>query len=78
MGQNLYEVKYYSNGYTSYERTERYLKRRCAELTLEKGFTHYVVVQKNGSSEMTIKLLKNPPENLVAFDAQTVMKSTAD
>lgn len=84
VGQDMYEVSFNGNSYIGRKTIDKYLKRRCAELTKEKGFSHYVIVSgketgyNKPGSVAVIKLLNNPPENILAYDADLVMKNTAD
>lgn len=84
VGADLYEVTFSGNAYTGRERVQRYLKRRCAELAMSKGFTHYVIVDSSRegrdkkTNQATIKLLKNPGADVAAIDAKMVLKNTAD
>lgn len=38
--ENVYRVEYRASAFTSQEQLDRYLRRRCAELTLREGY-HY-------------------------------------
>lgn len=43
-----YLVEFQGNGYTSKEDVSKYLLRRCAELTIQKGFRYFEIIdQKN-------------------------------
>jgi hypothetical protein len=81
---NTYRVIFYGLRNTSVEIADRYSFYRAAELTIEKGFDYYVVLQtgdddKNGDAWNTIRMFKGtPPEgDLATFDAQTVVKDMA-
>lgn len=84
VGDNMYEVEFHGNGYTGRQRVERYLKRRCAELAKENGFSHFIMV--NNASEgserpynrATIKLINNPGQDMVAYEADLVFKNSED
>lgn len=79
VGKNMYEVTFRGNGYTGRDKVQRYLKRRCAELAKEKGFTHFAVVSTGDRGRnkpvntQTIKLLNNPGEDSMAFDAEMIL-----
>jgi hypothetical protein len=92
LAKDLYEVSFSGNGFTSQSTVANYLNRRCAELAVQNGFTHFVVVEtsdgtsidtmyinnrpnlvtKPGSS-VTIKLMNNPPSNVLARDANIIL-----
>ena len=44
LGENIFQVSFYGNGYTSRERVSDFSLLRAAELTLEKGFRYFVIV----------------------------------
>jgi hypothetical protein len=46
MSNNMFEVGFRGNGYTSSETVNSYFKRRCAELTLKSGFSHFVLLNE--------------------------------
>ena len=91
---DMYEVEFNGNGYTSEGTVLNYLKRRCAELTIEKGYTHYSIIKERDTNDsylytntmngnissvnkhgkrVTIKLLRNHPENDFAYDAYIIL-----
>jgi hypothetical protein len=39
--ENVYRVEYRANAFTSQEQLDRYLRRRCAELTLCEGYDYF-------------------------------------
>ncbi len=78
-----YRVAFRGNN-MSLEHVDRYAFYRAAELTLEKGFDYFVVLQngldeRGGQSWNTIRMFKGaPPEgDLAAFDAREVVKNMA-
>ena len=50
LSENVYKVGFSGNGYTSRTRVENYTLLRCAELTLEKGFQYFVIIDGNTST----------------------------
>ncbi len=81
---NTYRVIFYGLRNSSVEIADRYSFYRAAELTLEKGFDYFVVLQtgdddKNGDAWNIIRMFKGaPPEgDLAAFDAREVTKDMA-
>ena len=77
-----YRVAY--SGNRSLELADRYAFYRAAELTEEKGFDYFVVLQtgvdeKQRNAWNTVRMFKGlPPENdFGTFDARTVIKAMA-
>ena len=64
--ENMYRVEYRGGAFTSQEQLDRYLRRRCAELTLREGhdFFHMGgrldVLGLSRRTAMTVTLYKNP------------------
>lgn len=50
MSDNIYQVYFSGNGYTSRSTVETYLLRRCAELTMEKNYEYFII--KSSSSNV--------------------------
>jgi len=44
LGENVFQVSFRGNGYTSRERASDFNLLRSAELTLERGFRYFVIV----------------------------------
>lgn len=97
VNRDMFEVTFNANGYTSESAVYNYVKRRCAELTLEQGYTHYVILAQRESTEVnattnalsgqtsiyekpsnrvTIKLLKDPNPEMIAYDAAMILGKT--
>jgi len=74
LGDNIYKVGFAANGFTSPERADRFLLRRCAEITLEQGFRYFSYSLENGWA--TIKLLSSKEEDRIPIDAVTVIGET--
>jgi hypothetical protein len=45
LGENIFKVSFYGNGFTSMEQASDFALLRAAELTLERGFRYFVVVR---------------------------------
>lgn len=64
--ENVYRVEYRTNAFTSQEQLDRYLRRRCAELTLREGYDYFHqggrldVLGLSRRTAMTVTLYKNP------------------
>ncbi|MGB4067965.1 MAG: hypothetical protein WBK08_08045 [Nitrospira sp.] len=43
---NVYRVEYRASAFTSQEQLDRYLRRRCAELTLREGYDFFQMAQR--------------------------------
>ena len=53
VGENMIEVRFYGNQHTTKEKMIQMLFYRCAELTLNKGFDSFVVLQDQSYSVET-------------------------
>lgn len=64
--ENVYRVEYRMSAFTSQEQLDRYLRRRCAELTLREGHDYFHmggrldVLGLSRRTAMTVTLYKNP------------------
>lgn len=80
-----YRVVFYgSHGGTSLELVDRYAFYRAAELTAEKGYDYFVIVQTGADEKQriawnTVRMSRVPPtsEDFAVFDAQTVLREMA-
>lgn len=45
--KNIYKVSFIGNNYFSKELVENFLLKRCAELTLEKGFKYFIILKED-------------------------------
>ncbi|MCY1719578.1 hypothetical protein OU798_04455 [Prolixibacteraceae bacterium Z1-6] len=52
--ENTYEVTFKGNGYTCSETIKRYFLYHCAELTNEKGYSYFIILNKNIDSAKEI------------------------
>ena len=51
LGENIFQVSFRGNGYTSREQTSDFTLLRSAELALEKGFRYFVIVDSEKYSK---------------------------
>lgn len=64
--ENVYRVEYRTSAFTSQEQLDRYLRRRCAELTIREGYDYFHmggrldVLGLSRRTAMTVTLYKNP------------------
>ncbi|MBX3306476.1 MAG: hypothetical protein KF751_10555 [Nitrospira sp.] len=64
--ENVYRVEYRTSTFTSQEQLDRYLRRRCAELTLREGHDYFHmggrldVLGLSRRTAMTVTLYKHP------------------
>ena len=78
-----YRIVFYgSHAGTSLELVDRYAFYRAAELTEEKGYDYFVIVQTGADEKQriawnTVRMSKVPPTNddFAVFDAQTVIRN---
>ncbi len=55
LSDNVYKVAFSGNGYTSRTTVENYTLLRCAELTLEKGYKYFIIIDgKTTTSSSTV------------------------
>ena len=88
MSDTTYRVRFKGNNYTTREKVERSLLYRCAELTQQLGYQHFIVVsqdtldisdpiakaafQRNYHATALIRVF-NSPDNPIAHSAKEVM-----
>ena len=65
--ENHYRVKFAGNGHASSERVWNFWFYRCAELTREKGSTHFTVLRPG----QTLSELREPPRRLAIYRPDT-------
>ena len=53
LGKNLYKVSFDGNERTSWEKTEDWFLRRCAELTLENDYQYFTITEKMNTTKRT-------------------------
>ena len=51
LGENIFQVSFRGNGYTSSERASDFCLLRCAELTLEKGYSYFAIIESEKTSK---------------------------
>ena len=59
MGRNVWRITFAGNGYTSFETVQTFWLYRCAEVTLQKGFTGFEIL-----SDVRLTMIV-PPEKLL-------------
>jgi hypothetical protein len=52
LGENIFQVSFRGNGYTSHERTSDFSLLRSAELTLERGFRYFIIVESEKDTKI--------------------------
>ncbi|BFU96055.1 MAG: hypothetical protein NTNFB02_27770 [Nitrospira sp.] len=80
--EDVYRVEYRVSAFTSQEQLDRYLKRRCAELTLREGYDYFHlgrrfdVLMLSRRTSMTVTMFKGEPPVPAPdlYDARTVLK----
>jgi hypothetical protein len=79
--ENVFRVEYRVNAFTSQEQLDRYLRRRCAELTLREGYDFFRLAQRldvlglSRRTSMTVTLYRHPKPVGIAdvHDAKAVL-----
>lgn len=86
VGQDMYRIAVLANGYTTPERAQKIALLRAADLTIQKGFTHFTVVGDPGSevsrnrygefpsNSMVIKMQKGSDVTSTSYDAAIIAK----
>lgn len=54
VGPRVFAVGFNGNGFTSLHQVRTYALFRCAELTLEQGYTHFVILKGNSGSTTSV------------------------
>ena len=83
--ENVYRVEYRVSAFTAQEQLDRYLRHRCAELTLREGYDFFHLAQRTDvlgfsrRTAMTVTLYKGQTPAGVAdlYDAKDVLAETA-
>ena len=83
--ENVYRVVYRTSVFTSQERLDRHLRRRCAELALREGYDFFQLAQRadmlgfSRRTAMTVTLYKGPRPLTIGnlYDAKDVLVETA-
>ena len=79
--ENVYRVEYRVSAFTSQAQLDRYLRHRCAELTLREGYDFFYLARRAGSAwPLTsdgddgdaVQRFKTPPESDL-YDAKDVL-----
>lgn len=58
LSESLYKISFEGNAFTSKELVQNYLLRRCAELTAQKGYKYFVIVNEN--TEVSQRTITTP------------------
>jgi hypothetical protein len=82
---NVYRVEYRASTFTSQEQLDRYLRRRCAEVTLREGYDFFQMAQRadvlglSRRTAMTVTMYKDPKPVGIAnlYDAKDVLAGPA-
>lgn len=53
LAENIWRVSFEGNGYTRQQRAEDFALLRCAEVTLEKGFTHFALANSASRTDFS-------------------------
>jgi len=80
--EDVYRVEYRVSAFTSQERLDRYLKRRCAEVTLRDGYDYFHLGQRfdvlmlSRRTSMTLTMFKGeiPPGSVDLHDAKAILR----
>lgn len=83
--ENVYRVEYRTSAFTAQEQLDRYLRRRCAELTLREGYDFFRLTERadvvgfSRRTAMTVTLYRGPKPVGVAdlYDAKAVLAGPA-
>jgi len=57
LAENVFEVRFRGNGYTSSERASDFALLRSAELTLEKGFRYFITDDNENAQRVSINTI---------------------
>lgn len=60
LNERVFEVRFQGNGFTPSNLVQDYLVRRCAELAIESGYSHFLFVDRNTTGE-TLSAVMNLP-----------------
>ena len=50
INEKTWQVTFRGNGYTSNNRAQKFAMRRAAEITIEQGFTHFIITQSSSQT----------------------------
>ena len=73
LGENIFRVSFTGNGDTSVERAEDFALLRSAEVALEHGFTHFVVIAEKDQSQY---VTHREPTRSVSSQTSTTSRDT--
>jgi hypothetical protein len=63
INNDIYQISFYGNSYTSSDLVNKYFLRRCAEVTLENGYEYFIFLDQN--TDLTIQNFSNPHVGLL-------------
>lgn len=78
VNRDLYEVVFDGNGYTKQSTVYEYLKRRCAEITLEKGYSHYVILSGKDETSGYIQTINGETSSVEKPSNRVLIKLLKD
>ena len=76
LSENMYEVSFRGNGYTRKKKAADFALLRCAELTLQNGYTHFAIIDKNASNDASLHY--NPGSMNVAPSYSIIKKPSSE
>lgn len=67
INEHVYRVAFQGNTRTKDEDVYKYFIRRCAELTLEKGYKYFIVIETEDKSKSTVVVQEGTPKSRKAL-----------
>lgn len=52
IAEDMFQVSFQGNGYTGKEKVQSFLLKRCAEVTIENGYTHFIILNNNSGTDI--------------------------
>lgn len=78
LNKNLYQVRFQGNGYTSSNYVREMFLRRCAELTIEKGFKSFVLISRDNDKSHSLMNNQNGSYVVTKSQASGMIKLSKD
>lgn len=78
VNRDMYEVVFDGNGYTRQATVYEYLKRRCAEITLEKGYSHYIILSGKDETSGYIQTINGETSSVEKPSNRVLIKLLKD
>ena len=75
LDSNTFRVSFRGNGYTSSDTVETYLLYRCAELTVQRGFDYFVIVDTKGETKQSFYTSPGSYSSSTSFSGNTAYTS---